>query len=327
MDFQVVDEGRPIDGLGYIYLVKGPKDYIGQSVNPSHRWSGHKSWARRSPESRGPLSRAIHEHGEDAFTMSILWQGPIDELNDMEVHFISLYETLIPEGYNVQPGGKVSHAKLDLLKYIQKYGDGFVVKKPEHRVRYFVSKTIDVQTKYAKAKDYLENIEEYAKAEHTCVRKLRDGYRVRVEGYKDKHFVAAQRSDDEKHTQAIDYLHDLLDGRLKARQFPQIKGVCKHRGGYRVQISGHPWKSFDSKKVTEKENYDLAVEYRKKLLAGEIVPEPPKAREFPQVQGVSTHRGGFRVKVPGHPVKCFESVKFTKQQNYDMAVEYRSGLT
>ena len=235
--------------IGFIYLIKGPKDYIGQSVDPERRWKEHKGWAKSSSESRGPLSRAIREHGEYNFAKSILWEGPIEELNDMEVHFIQMYGT---DGYNVQPGGNFSHVKLDLLKYIQKYGDGFVVKKPNHRVRYFVSTTLDSQTKYAKAKDYLENIEEYATAERRDIRKLRDGYRVRVEGHKDKHFVAASKSDEEKHQQALDYLHDLLDGKIAPREFPHVQGICKHRGGFRVQVPGHAWKSFDSVKRTQR---------------------------------------------------------------------------
>ena len=247
-------------------------------------------------------------------------------MNDMEVHFIQMYGTLVPNGYNVQPGGNVSHDKLDLLKYIQKYGDGFVVKKPDHRVRYFVSTILDPQTKYAKAKDYLENIEEYATAERRDIRKLRDGYRVRVAGHKDKHFVAATKSDKEKHDQAINYLHDLLDGRIAPREFPQVQGVCKHRNGFRVQVPNHAWKSFDSVKRTKEENYNLAVEYLNKLLAGEVQPEPPKERAFAQVKGVSNHRGGFRVKKKGHPVKCFESVRFTKEENYNMAVEHANSL-
>ena len=317
---------EPPSKIGYVYLIKGPKDYIGQSVDPDRRWKQHKGWAKSSSESRGPLSRAIREHGEDNFTKSILWEGPIEELNDMEVHFIQMYDTLVPDGYNVQPGGNVSHVKLDLLKYIQKYGDGFVVKKPDHRVRYFVSMALDTQTKYAKAKDYLENIEEYATAERRDIRKLRDGYRVRVEGHKDKQFVAATQSDDEKHQQALDYLHDLLDGKIAPREFPQVKGVCKHRNGFRVQVPGHAWKSFDSVKRTPKENYDLAVEYLTKLLAGEVEPEPPKESAFVRVKSVSNHRAGFRVKKKGHPIKCFESVKFTKEENYNLAVEHANSL-
>ena len=319
---------------GFIYMLQGPKKYIGQSKDPDRRWRDHKSSAKQFPDQCSALGKAINEHGADKFSMSILWEGPVEESNVMEIHFIEMYDTLVPNGYNTQLGGNVQHEPrsqrersiLQKLKYIQETKGGFVVKKPGNRIRHFIAKTRDVQANYARAVEYLENIEEYATAERRDIRKLRDGYRVRVKGHKDKQFVAAKKTDEEKYQQALDYLHDLLDGRIAPREFPQVQGVCKHRNGFRVQVPDHAWKSFDSVKRTKEENYNLAVEYLNKLLAGEVEPEPPKERAFPQVKGVSNHRSGFRVKKKGHPIKCFESVKFTKEENYDMAVEYANSL-
>ena len=319
---------------GFIYLLEGPKKYVGQSVDPDRRWRDHKRFAKNFANQCSVLGKAINEHGGDKFSMIMLWEGPTEELNVMETHFIQMYDTLVPNGYNMQPVGNVQHEPrsqrersiLQKLKYIQETKGGFVVKKPGNRIRHFIAKNRDVQANYARAVDYLENIEEYATAERRDIRKLRDGYRVRVEGHKNKHFVAASKSDEEKHQQALDYLHDLLDGKIAPREFPHVQGICKHRGGFRVQVPGHAWKSFDSVKRTPRENYDLAVEYLTKLLAGEVEPETPKERAFPQVQGVSNHRAGFRVKKPGHAVKCFESVKKTKEENYNLAVEYANSL-
>lgn len=319
---------------GFVYMLEGPKKYIGQSVDPDRRWRTHKSFAKNFADQCSVLGKAINEHGADSFSMSMLWEGPVEELNAMEIHFIQMYNTLVPNGYNTQTGGNVRHEPrsqreryiVQKLKFIQETKGGFVVKKPGHRMRHFIAKTRDVQANYARAVDYLENIEEYATAERRDIRKLRDGYRVRVKGHKDKQFVAATKSDEEKHQLALEYLHDLLDGNIAPRKFPQVQGVCKHRGGYRVQVPDHPWKSFDSVKNSEEENYNAAVDYRNRLLAGEVEPEPPKELAFARVVGVSNHRAGFRVKKKGHPVKCFESVRFTKQENYDMAVEYANSL-
>ena len=322
---------------GYVYMLKGPKDYIGQSVDPEKRWKDHQAQSKNPADKRGAIGEALRKHGLESFTMHILWEGPMEKLNEMEMHFIMHYNTLVPNGYNLKPGGGVRIPDIcvaendflppsERLQYIQQAKGGFAVKKPGHQNRYFVSTFENLQTKYAKAVDYLENIENYATAERRCVRKLRDGYRVRVEGHKDKQFVAASKSDEEKHQQALDYLHDLLDGKISPRAFPQVQGISKYRNGFRVQVPDHARKNFDSVKRTPKENYDLAVQYLTKLLAGEVEPETPKERAFPHVKGVSNHRAGFRVKKPGHAVKCFESVKNTKEENYNMAVKYANSI-
>ena len=72
---QILAKMVPPSRIGYVYLIKGPKDYIGQSLDPDRRWITHKSFARTSPDCRGPLTEAIREHGEDEFTMYVLWKG------------------------------------------------------------------------------------------------------------------------------------------------------------------------------------------------------------------------------------------------------------
>ena len=249
---------------GVIYMMKGPKDYIGQTIDPEQRYAQH---LRRAGQLKyGLLGDAIEEHGPDAFEFIVLHECPTEDLDTMETHFIELYNTLAPDGYNVDKKGHVSREKIDKLKYIQKYGEGFMVKKPGYRYRYFVATSKDTRTKYAEAVDYIQNIDEYATVEKRYIRKLRDGYRVRVPDNKDKHFVAASQSDDEKYELASNYLKKLLAGEIESRKFPHVQGICKHRSGYRVQLPGHPWKSFSSVKCSQVENYNAALAYRNSLM-------------------------------------------------------------
>lgn len=80
------------------------KSYIGQSVNPVHRFSAHKSRARNNDFSSSmALYHAINKYGEQNFVMEILeWT---ENYNEREIELIREYNTLSPNGYNISSGG------------------------------------------------------------------------------------------------------------------------------------------------------------------------------------------------------------------------------
>jgi group I intron endonuclease len=81
------------------------KSYIGQSVNPYHRFVSHKSRARNHDfRSSQALYHAILKYGEENFKMEILeWT---EDYNEKERYYIHFYGTLSPNGYNIAPGGE-----------------------------------------------------------------------------------------------------------------------------------------------------------------------------------------------------------------------------
>lgn len=76
------------------------KSYIGQSVQqPEQRKLEHKSGGYY-------LYHAMQKHGEEAFTHEVIdWADSIEELNELEKRYITEYDTLAPNGYNLREGG------------------------------------------------------------------------------------------------------------------------------------------------------------------------------------------------------------------------------
>lgn len=96
-------------GIIYCYTnqVNGKK-YIGQTINPKQRYNAHKSSAFNPSDSEyeSVLHRAFRKYGYDNFTYEILAEAnTVEELNALEIYYITLYNTQVPNGYNVKEGG------------------------------------------------------------------------------------------------------------------------------------------------------------------------------------------------------------------------------
>lgn len=105
--------------MGYIYSVvhkESGKRYIGQTINnPTARWRNHRKnagrLAKREVKTSGIYSRtelyaAMVKDGNTSFKIETLYEGvPHNMLDSMEIWCIATYNTLYPNGYNVQEGG------------------------------------------------------------------------------------------------------------------------------------------------------------------------------------------------------------------------------
>lgn len=102
---------------GFIYKITAPsgKSYIGQVVEflrdgsrkgISGRWKQHCASAKCNPNKGCVyLNRAIVKYGEEQFTVEELFYGEVNLLDENEKKFIKTYNTLAPDGYNLQSGG------------------------------------------------------------------------------------------------------------------------------------------------------------------------------------------------------------------------------
>lgn len=101
---------------GYIYLIEcnlNDMRYVGQTLNkPNKRWNQHKSSARCIKDNHIYLYNAMNKYGLDHFIFKIIEKVSrenkdelIDVLNELEVSYIELYNTLTPNGYNMTAGG------------------------------------------------------------------------------------------------------------------------------------------------------------------------------------------------------------------------------
>lgn len=96
---------------GYIYKLTSPsgKSYIGQTrqSEPEKRWNNGRGYLKCKQDNA--ISRAVRKYKWKNFKKEIIWEGNIEninELNELEKKFIEEYNTLIPNGYNIDKGGK-----------------------------------------------------------------------------------------------------------------------------------------------------------------------------------------------------------------------------
>lgn len=100
--------------MGIIYAftnLKNNKKYIGQSINDDNsRYNNHMCAVKyeHNSEYNSPLHRAIRKYGLDNFHYEILVKdiNNIEILNELEIYYIQKFNSLVPNGYNIETGGK-----------------------------------------------------------------------------------------------------------------------------------------------------------------------------------------------------------------------------
>lgn len=96
------------DDIG-IYCIENKinhKKYIGQSIHIHRRWSEHKYELNNNMHENDYLQKSWNKYGLDNFEFSIIEVCSVDELDDKECYYISLYNTFDKKyGYNLISGG------------------------------------------------------------------------------------------------------------------------------------------------------------------------------------------------------------------------------
>lgn len=102
---------------GYIYIIKNKlnknKVYIGQTrASIEQRWRQHRSGAKHRKNNNSVLYNAMNKYGEENFSIEIIKtiecdtkDELIDLLNELEIYYISKYNSVTPNGYNLTIGG------------------------------------------------------------------------------------------------------------------------------------------------------------------------------------------------------------------------------
>ena len=93
---------------GRIYKITNTlnnKSYFGQTRQPpNRRWSQHKQTAKNG--GKMILYNAIRLHGSENFTFEVVCEcETLEELNSKEIEYISINNSLSPNGYNAGKGG------------------------------------------------------------------------------------------------------------------------------------------------------------------------------------------------------------------------------
>lgn len=96
--------------MSYIYKItntNNDKVYIGQTINSLYkRLSKHKGKINCKNQCSA-LYSAMRKYGVDSFNIESIIEGDFskEELNQLEVLFINKFQSLSPNGYNLQSGG------------------------------------------------------------------------------------------------------------------------------------------------------------------------------------------------------------------------------
>jgi group I intron endonuclease len=95
--------------FGTVYKLtntKTGKGYVGQTVQTlSARWVEHASHARNKTTD-SYIGRAINKYGSEAFYVEVLHECESrEELDFVEILYIVLLNTKVPQGYNMAEGG------------------------------------------------------------------------------------------------------------------------------------------------------------------------------------------------------------------------------
>jgi len=88
----------------YIYMITNlinQKKYIGQSKDAEKRFNQHSLTKEKYTSL---INRAMNKYGKENFDLEILYHG--ENYNEKEKEYIQLYNTLVPNGYNIAEGGE-----------------------------------------------------------------------------------------------------------------------------------------------------------------------------------------------------------------------------
>lgn len=103
--------------LGLIYIITNSindKVYIGQTIQSlKDRWNEHCRKAHSKNEADMHIKRAIFKYGKKNFNIKELEKCTIEELDEREIYYISLYDSF-NKGYNSTKGGKSGAKPLKL---------------------------------------------------------------------------------------------------------------------------------------------------------------------------------------------------------------------
>lgn len=85
------------------------KKYIGQSIDVEQRWRRHQKNLNNGNHQNIHLQNAWNKYGSEFFTFYILQECDISELDDLEVYYISLFNSIDRKnGYNLESGGSLN---------------------------------------------------------------------------------------------------------------------------------------------------------------------------------------------------------------------------
>lgn len=100
------------------------KIYVGQSIDIEERWKQHRWKAFNCNEVgyHSAIHAAMRKYGLDNFVYEILEECDVEELDEKEKYWISILNSITPNGYNIMDGGQKSRKNVPLPVFCSKCG-------------------------------------------------------------------------------------------------------------------------------------------------------------------------------------------------------------
>ena len=177
-------------GIIYCYTNKNTgKKYIGQTIHPEQRKANHKAKAL-TEGSEYYFHRSIRKHGWDNFDYDIL-ESNVDQknLNERENHYINMYDTLWPNGYNQCPANSLNESAIEKMKETKRKQFAAMTEE-ERRAR--VDKMVQANTGAKRGEETRKKMSESAK------KYLAENPRIRTEETKRKISESMKKARQEK---------------------------------------------------------------------------------------------------------------------------------
>lgn len=229
--------------MGYIYIIYGPnnRNYIGQTVSCFRKRFREHYYDAVDPNKNHcvVLNNAIRKYGISSFTVKELYKCDNSLLNYYEQYYISYFNTIVPNGYNIKPGGS-SCTHNELTK--EKISKSLMGRTISHNTRLKISKN-----------------KNNCLPMYMIYRHINGKVKFRICNHpmgKDRQFSCYSDAND-----YLTYLNTLTKPDITKKSKNNIKYLQKYKNGYVVKHPDYKNKYFVSNNLTNSEKYELAVNY------------------------------------------------------------------
>ena len=251
--------------MGSIYLIRNLRNnkcYIGQTIHDAEktRIRDHFYYPYRS---NVVLSRAIEKYGKEAFTYEILHDGIIPAMLDSyEIEAIQKFNTVVPNGYNLNYGGSGN------LHYPEYGGDKNKRQNAWRNKRYANDPEFREKEQIRKREFYANHIESCRERGRKYYRENKNTIKTKLSGRRsnDPDFRQRQRDATKKHRSKPGVReHQRAYGRERYANNPEIRERQNHQRRERY-VNDPSYR--ENRKQKQRERYKALSEdseYRKRL--------------------------------------------------------------
>jgi len=295
---------------GEVYMITNittGKRYIGQAVSylssgrkygAFGRWNGHVAASKQTKPTQ-LISEAICKFGSDDFSIEILVICNLKDLDYYEKKFISVFNTIYPNGYNVAEGGNANkRSSIETRQLIS-----------EQKRFLYVSEEDRTKIENSMKQLHIDEIPQGIVYQHnTNIEDYKEGFVVSIDDGKKKSFTLGSLSLTEKLRMAIDYQDYFLNN--DTENIKRMDHEMEKRTSQRLsQVKRFNYVSDEDKLQIVKSMNDVGIE------------ELPKGIRYTHNKN-RDHFEGFTVIVDNKKTKTFSSAK-TLTDNLRLALEYQ----